>query len=263
MLGKARWLLLALVLGGCTERPTQFERTSTNAVAHGERLARVLGCVGCHGEGLTGEDWSEPGFGRLWTSNLTIAAAQLSEEDLERTIRSGARPDSSALWEMPSHLFTQLSEPDMRAIIAYLRSQRATGEARPLPVLEDGARRAIEAGAFMSSREHVTEQGDAWPPDLGDEHQLGRYIVRSTCAECHGMTLAGGQPFPGAALRPDLRMVAGYERDDFMRLMRSGVAVGERELELMSDVARTRYSYFTETEVDAVYRYLQALGATQ
>ena len=243
------------------EPPIQFARVATDEVRHGERLARVLGCLGCHGEDLTGEDWSEPGFGSLWTANLTRIVPRRDDAALARTITGGVRPDGRELWEMPSHLFTQLSRADMAALIAYLRSRPPTGPERPAPVFEAGARREIEAGTFTSSAAQVRAEGRQWPPEVAGDHRLARYIVRATCAECHRMNLAGGQPNPDATPRPDLRMVAAYPKEDFRRLLRTGIAAGNREVGMMSGVARVRYRHLTDAEVDAVHAYLQALGS--
>ena len=268
-------LLLSLVallgIGGCgdngsrraapkaePEPAAQFARVSADTLAHGERLARVLGCYGCHGEDLTGEDWSEPGFGRLWTANLTRAVPNYDDGALVRAIAGGLRHDGAELWEMPSWLFTTLSEPDMAALIAFLRSRPATGPVRPLPAFEAGARREIAAGTFTSSRAQVRERGRRWPPDAGPSHALARYIVRATCAECHGVDLRGRRPNPEATPRPDLAIAAAYTREDFRRLMRTGVAAGERQLDMMSGVARGRYAHFSDAEIDAVHAYLQA-----
>ena len=138
-----------LVLGGCdgrrSEEPPsepvaaiQFERASADPVRHGERLSLVLGCSGCHGADLKGEDWSEPGFGRLWTANLTRAAERYTEDQLEAVVRSGSKPDRTELWGMPSHLFTQLSDDDLAAVIAFLRSKPPAGDVHPPPLFEDG-----------------------------------------------------------------------------------------------------------------------------
>ena len=241
----------------------QFQRASADLVSHGERLARVLGCFGCHGADLTGEDWSEPGFGRLWTANLTRAVPRYSDAQLAAMIRSGARPDGSELWEMPSHLFTRLTAGDMTALIAFLRSRTPVGAVHPGPLFEDAARREVAAGTFKSSRAQVNEEGGRWPPDAGEQHRLGRYIVRATCAECHGMDLQGGQPHPDAVPRPDLRIVApAYDEAAFVRLLRNGKALGDRELSMMSGVARGRYRYFTDDELNAVRQYLLAVSGT-
>ena len=44
--------------------------------------------------------------------------------------------------------------------------------------------------------------------------------------------------------------------------MRTGVAIGDREVGLMSEVSRGRFTHFTEREQRAVHQYLRRLGAT-
>ncbi len=238
--------------------PVQFQRASGDLTAHGKRVADVLGCTGCHGQDLAGEEnWSEPGFGRLWTANLTRTAQRYTDAQLAAVIRGGARPDRE-LWDMPSHLFTHLTADDMAALIAFLRSRPPTGEVRPEPVFEDGARREIAAGTFTSSLARVKKDGALWPPDA--QPALGRYIVRATCAECHGLDLRGGQPNPEAKPRPDLRIAAAYDGEQFRRLLRTGVAAGNRDLTLMSDVARGRYTHLTDAEIDAIHAYLKRVA---
>ena len=262
-------LVACTVLAGCGERqprqaeaaepPVQFQRAASTDVAHGERLSRVLGCSGCHGEDLAGEDWSDE-LGVLWTSNLTRAVPNYSDAQLAGVIRTGTRPDGSELWGMPSFLFTQLTADDMAALIAFLRSRPATGEAHPRPSLTEPARRAIAAGELKSSAADVREMGEQWPPHPGDTHVLGRYLARATCAECHGLDLKGREPLGPGAPPPDLSIVSAYDRQQFEKLMRTGIAAGERELELMSGVARGRYRHFTQSELDALHAYLQAVG---
>ncbi len=258
---------LALALSGCSPSaeapsppPPQFERTSLDLVEHGRRVSAVLGCTGCHGADLTGQDWSEPGFGTLWTSNLTRAVAGYTDAELEAAIRDGVRPDGSALWGMPSFTFAGLSGEDMEAVIAFLRAAPPTGDARPRPVFEAGARAEIASGAFKSAPVEVGE-ARAGAPDLGPDFALGRHIAQATCAECHGMDLRGGTPYPGAAERPDLRMVTAYDLPQFERLMRAGEPIGGRKLGLMGEVARGRYAGFTDAELRALHAYLQELGS--
>lgn len=267
--GRGLWLGLSLVLAlaACEAAPKEaaisLTRVSDDPLVHGRRVADVLGCTGCHGADLTGRDWSEPGFGQLWTSNLSRVTTRYSDIELEQAIRGGMRPDGSELWGMPSHIFTHLSDSDMGAVIAFLRSVTPAGTDHPRPVFEAGARAEIASGLLKSAPAEVREQGETWPPDLGAEHGLGRYIARATCAECHGVDLRGGTPYPGASPRPDLRMVAAYEPEAFQRLLRTGVAAGDRELGLMSEVSRGRFSKLTDPEVEALYRYLAGIGAAE
>lgn len=241
--------------------PLQFQWVSADRIAHGERIARVLGCLGCHGEALTGNDWSEPGGATMWSSNLTKVLRRHDDRAVIAMIAGGVRPDGSPLWEMPSHLFNQLAAEDMAALLAFLRSRPEAGVDHPRPRFGAAGRREIAAGSWRSAPAYVAVEGRQSPPDAGPRHALARYMVRATCAECHGMTLAGGRPNPQAVPRPDIRLVvAGYERARFRRLLREGIAVGDRPLGLMGQVARGRYRHLTEAEIDAIYDYLHALG---
>ena len=259
-----------LVLASCSNPPVppvqtttvQFDRASADLVEHGRRISAVLGCSGCHGAGLQGEDWGDPEFGVLWTSNLTRAVPDYTDAELVAAIRGGRRPDGSELWGMPSHIFTQLSDDDMAGIVAFLRATPPAGPVHPRPSFRAAAMAEIEAGLFKSAPTEVAEASAAQPPELGDDLALGRYLSRATCAECHGLDLRGGPAHPGMTARPDLRMVTAYDAAQFDRLMRQGVAIGDREVGLMSEVARVRFTHFTEREQQAVHQYLQRLGAT-
>ena len=75
-----------------------------------------------------------------------------------------------------------------------------------------------------------------------------------TCAECHGPELKGQE-----GDTPDLIVAGGYSREDFERMITTGVPTGNRKLkELMQDVARNRFSKLTPHERDALYAYLKA-----
>ncbi len=65
--------------------------------------------------------------------------------------------------------------------------------------------------------------------------------------------------YPGDT--PTLAIVAAYSLDDFTRLMRTGTALGGRELnEMMTGVARGRTAYLTDEEIAALHGYLQTLA---
>lgn len=240
--------------------PAQFDRLSPDPVIHGGRLAAVLGCTGCHGPAMTGNDWSAPGFARMTTSNLTRAAPRYTDAELGHAINGGVRFDGSELWDMPSYLFTSLKPAEMAAVIAFLRSRPATGVDHPRPVFEAKAKAEMAAGIYRSSRAEVARRGKEAPPDLGAAFARGRHIVRATCAECHGLDLRGGTPEPGAVARPDLRIAAGYDSAQFKQLLQAGIPIGGRDIGLMGQVARGRYKQFTDSEREAVLAYLHKLA---
>lgn len=265
---RAMLLLLGLCLAGCSAQAdppppvleaTRFAFVSDDPVKQGERIAKVLGCTGCHGMDLAGKDWSDE-LGTLWTANLTRSAARHSDAELAAMIQTGQRADRSLIG-MPSHLFTKLADEDLAAVIAYIRSRPLNGEEHPSPSFTAEYEKYRAQGKLPTSVEDVARHGEEMPPDLGREHELGRYIVRATCAECHGLQLRGAaSELPGDKGRPDLRMVGSYDPADFVTLMRTGTAAGNREIGLMSEVARGRFANLTDAEVEAVRGYLAELA---
>lgn len=262
MRGPVSAWLVAIALSSCSAEPAdppeparqlQFQVTSSNPVAQGERLARVLGCTGCHSSDLTGHSWiDDPQDAILFTSNLTRAVPRYSDAQLERAIRHGVRQDGSPLWEMPSELFTRLDEADMRPLITYLRSVAPAGADHPRIVIGPRGRRLIAAGEIKPAPQNVREQSGLEPPAVAPGDEWARYMVRATCAECHGIDL---QPREGSTT-PDLVVVSGYTREQFRHLLRTGEPVGGRRLDLMARVARGRFAYMTDAEIDAIYDYL-------
>jgi cytochrome c553 len=253
-----------LVLAGC--RPNHDERkaaeppavtfegarvTEASAkIAHGERLSWVLGCHGCHGENLEGQQFYE-----LYASNLTREVPKYTDDQFERLLRNGIHPTGRDVWAMPSEIFQHLSDGDLEALNAYLRTVKPTGvpTGKALP-FEPETRKLIAEGKLMPAFQFVEKTKREAPVYLGPNHDLGRYIARVTCAECHGPELEGLE-----GDTPDLIVAGGYSRDEFERLLTQGIPTGDRQLkELMQDVAKNRFSRLTPHERDALYAYLKA-----
>ena len=238
----------------------RFAQLSPDIVEHGKRLAHVLGCAGCHGADFAGQDWSDPELGVLWTANLTQSAETHNDDELLAMITTGRRPDR-ALMDMPSHLFTQVHDDDLRAVLAYLRTRPVAGEVHPAPTIGPKLAEQIKAGEYLYSDGKIAKEGMGWPRELGAKFAIGRHIVRATCAECHTTSLRGEDPpSPDEPRSADLRIVAAYDPVDFAKLMRTGKAAGDRELGLMSEVARGRFAHLTDEEVEAVRSYLVELA---
>lgn len=229
---------------------------ATARLAHGERLTRVLGCRGCHGAELTGELWdNDPKeYGVMWASNLTRAVPTMSDAALRALLFAGVHPRRDAMWVMPSELFQHLDAADRDALIAYLRSVRPAGEMSPDPRPGPRAFREIESGKIESAAKRVHDLRSVGPVDLGEGLALGRYITRTTCAECHGPELKGA---PGDT--PDLITASAYSRAEFEKLITQGEATGKRKLKpLMVSVAKSRFAHLTPREREALYAYLKA-----
>lgn len=220
---------------------------------HGERLTKVLGCRGCHGKDMQGKPSNDdPAFGTLHPSNLTLAMARYNDAQFERVLRAGYRHDGTALWGMPSEMYAHLSEPDIRALIAYLRTLPRSGSDWPKPVFGPGAKAEIASGKLKSTPEYIAAERGVGPTDLGATFALGRYITMTACTECHGAALEGGED------TPDLLVASGYSAKEFETLITTGVPTGGRELDLMAKVAKNRLSNLTAQERNALHAYLKA-----
>ena len=233
--------------------------SDSESVSEGHRLAVIRGCSSdCHGKSIEGKVFIDNLLlARLVAPNLTAIVRQYSNTDLVRIIRRGVRPDGSSVIGMPSEMFSGLTDADLGKILAYLRSVPPHPGPGPERRLGPGARVAFVAGKLRPAAELVRRAGllsDTWPLD-GDSTGPGGYLARTSCTECHGLDLRGGDT------APDLRIAAGYSFDAFVGLMRRGKALGNRDLPLMSRVARGRFRHFTDHELRVLYTYLVVSAA--
>jgi mono/diheme cytochrome c family protein len=222
-----------------------------DAIARGAHLVVVTDCSGCHGADLTGRALSVSGS-TVYAANLTLAARKLSDADLDRAIRGGLKPDATSELAMPSFAYAHFSDDEVAAIIGYLRglTPRGTPPAQPAP--GPMLRADLAVGLVKTSAARLADAGA--PLDAGPQVEAGRHLAAVACGQCHGADLAGGYGFPG----PDLSIQDYYSRAQFHALLRTGVAVGDGDTELMSKTARTSFSHFSDSEIDAIYDYLAA-----
>jgi mono/diheme cytochrome c family protein len=236
-----------------------FDRVTADPVEHGKRLVTVLGCVGCHNPDLAGRSMVPPQMGTFWSSNLTVVEHDMTDQQIKAAITGGMglkRP----LWMMPSFGYSQISNEDLSAIIAYIRSLPERGDAHPEPVFGPTIKKMLADGVVHTSDVDVKTLGAVAPADVGQEYALGRYVARSACAHCHRADLRGGE-LPGSTEKPaDLRIAAAYDDADFRRLLRTGVGAGGRNLGTMSEMAKAELSSLTDHEIDAVHAYLKKLA---
>jgi mono/diheme cytochrome c family protein len=222
------------------------------------RLARVLGCLSCHGEGLKGKLMFEaPGVARVFAPNITEVAAKSTDRQLAAGIRQGIGYDGRGLYIMPSPMFSRLTDRETAALIAWIRTlPRAEGQTKGLSAGPLG-RIGLVTGAFQAGPERVAEYRTRAPIALGPEHEAARHLAATACSECHGPALTGGSVGPDEKT-PDLRIAAGYDPAQFRTLMRTGRPPTGRDLGLMATVAKQDFSHLTDAEIDSLYSYLAA-----
>ncbi|HUG98219.1 MAG TPA: cytochrome c [Gammaproteobacteria bacterium] len=232
--------------------------TDAATLEEGERLATITGCRGCHRPDLSGGVFFDGGIllARVAAPNLSVVARDYTDEQLAHTIRYGVRPDGRAMVGMPSAMFYHLTDADLAAIIAYVRSVPEVEKSLPKTRVGPMGRLGLLTGDYPLDAEEIASLGPRRAPVAGGEAMApGRYVAQIACTECHGMDLRGHDVFT-----PSLAIAAAYDDEQFRHFMRTGEALGGRELGLMSSVARNRFAHLTDDEVGALHQYLRSLG---
>jgi cytochrome c553 len=227
------------------------------AIARGQRLATIRGCFGCHGRQFQGAVmFDEPMIGRVVAPNLTAAVRKYSDAELVGIIRHGVRPGGRSVMVMPAQAYALLTDEDLGRIIAFLKSLPAVEGPGPSLSLGPLGRIGVTTGEFKTVAQVIAETVP--PPEAtSEEAARGRYLARTICAECHGTSLRGDSNPDFTS--PSLQLVAAYSLESFTQLMRSGVALGGRDLKTMSPTARQRLSLLTDADIAALYSYLHAM----
>lgn len=227
------------------------------AIAEGGRLALVHGCVGCHGPQSQGTVlFDEPVIATIVAPNLTAVVRSHGDADLVTAIRHGVRADGRTMIVMPSQAFTPLTDADMGRLIAHLRSLPPVPGPQASVTIGPIGRIGLVLAKYRTSLQLVEEARD--PPEAAAGNAaMGRYLARTSCAQCHGADLRGADHPEGTA--PDLRIVAAYSAENFATLMRTGMGMGGRKLGIMTPWAASYFSALTKAEVDGLYAYLHTL----
>ena len=225
------------------------------AAERGHHIARIAGCLHCHGEQLQGTYFfDDPKIARINAPNLSQLRDEFTDAQLERIIRHGIKRDGTTAWIMPAEMFQNLSDSDLSDLIAYVRSVPA----QPGPMRETRfhllGRVGIVAGKFkpVVAKVAAAPQRPAGVP-VSDLGRRGEYLVRTSCTECHGTRLEGWD-FLNA---PPMAIAAAYSETQLRDLLHSGVLIGNRPPGMMSEASKARFSGFDADEIKAIYTYLQ------
>lgn len=230
--------------------------TDSAGIARGRHIALTRGCSGCHGQDLEGRVmFEEPMLARIVAPNITKIAREYSDAELARAIRHGVRKNGTSVAVMPSSMFYHLSDGDLGALVAYLRTVPAKESTLPKTSFRLLARVGLLTERYHTEAEMIDHDGPRVPAATdGDLAARGHYLAKTACTECHGQDFRGGNGGPSPT--PSLMVVQAYSSQEFARLMKEGVPRDGRKLRLMGDVARSRFTWFTDAEIAAMYAYL-------
>jgi cytochrome c553 len=276
--------LLVLALVGFGKLNARFNNPVENIqvartpaqIARGEKLANA--CASCHSPGnqppLSGTNFVEkfafPPMGTLYAPNLTPSGdiSDWTDGELIRAIREGVHKNGRALLVMPSDQYRHLSDEDVQALVAFLRSQPATGGPTPNNSFNVLGAIFTNLADFRTAQQPV---GHVTAPPPGTP-EYGRYLVDVIgCRSCHGAELQGrvetGQPGPPAG--PNLtQIIPQWTEEEFMTFFNTGMLPGGAKvpvITLPSGYTEPRMNWpmvravTTDDDLKAMYVYLHSL----
>ncbi len=252
--------------------PVSDVRLSASAgqLARGEHLAHL--CASCHSttgnlplDGGRASLLSSPGnsgLGTLYAPNLTPGGPlkDWSNGEIIRAIREGVDKNGHALIIMPSEGFHEMSDADVQAIVAYLRSQPAVDRSTPPRDLNLIGTMLIGAGLFPTAAQ-APIAGPVAPPPAGPTAAHGQYLVAiSGCRTCHGADLAGGSANGGPPPGPNLTLIVPkWTATQFVTTIRTGTDPNGYSLRPDMMPWKEFSAAYSDEELAAIYAYLHGL----
>jgi cytochrome c553 len=274
-------LLLATLLGCGAPAAPRREMTGPDPSERGRYLVlHVAACVFCHST----LDWKAEGFppsqgaaaaGRapyseatpwLTAPNLTpdreTGSGRLSDDAWERAIRRGVGPGDRILHPaMPSAFYGAMSDDDVAAVVAFLRSLPPVHRSLPPTHLPEELRQGLRP----------------LPPERvrGDPQKRGEYLTAlAACGRCHTPTDEQGRPIPGMDfagglrlkgpwgdlhapnLTPDASGINCLGEQDFLRAMKTGEMPGHT---LSAVMPWGYYRGMSDEDLRAIFAHLRTL----
>jgi mono/diheme cytochrome c family protein len=183
-----------------------------------------------------------------------------------RAIRRGVHRDGTSLVVMPSEVYVRLSEPDLAALVAYVRQLPPVDRVVPATRFGPLGRALLAAGKLnilVAAKTPALPLAPGVP--AGPTREYGRYLADVTgCHGCHGFGLSGGRvagpsSFPPAANLTPAGRAGGWTEAEFFRALREGRRPdGSTINEFMP---WRMYAQMTDDELRALRAYLRSVPA--
>jgi mono/diheme cytochrome c family protein len=300
-------MVVALVLGcaGRYVRPTTEEtvQASEERLARGNYLVNsVMSCGACHtprvgntwlgGEradaylaGGTVFDDPEGGF-KVSTPNITqdreTGIGAWTDDQIMRAIRDGIHRDDDRLMlpPMPFYMYDTLSDDDVRAVVAFLRTvppvKNQVARIAEIPFM---LKVALKMGAV-----HHKPVANVKSPPTTDRKAYGNYLARiGLCNDCHSMSKTGpdeednllaGSQVPltereygkvwARNLTPDPETGLGkYSADQIKQALRGNKRLDGKPMLPPMSLLMPHISTWTDDDLDALVVYIKSVPAKQ
>jgi mono/diheme cytochrome c family protein len=252
-------------------------------IERGRYLVTAGDCAACHtrqdgGAPFAGGRPIETPFGNVVSANITpdkqTGIGAWSEDDFDKAVRQGIRPDGSRLYPaMPYTSYTNMNRDDVSAMYAYLSTiapvhNEVQSDTLPFPL-------SIRWG--MNVWDFFFFDSGAYKPDntKSAEWNRGAYLVQGPghCTACHTpKNFAGadksGQFLQGANLQgwfaPDItndnrRGLGRWSIDDIVKYLKTGHNPISGATGTMSEEIEHASSKMTDGDLKAIATYLKSL----
>jgi mono/diheme cytochrome c family protein len=238
-------------------------------IQRGQAIANSF-CGACHSKtgNLTGgvdigNDLVVP-IGSFIPPNLT-PAGQLknwSDGEIFRAIRNGVDADGHWMIIMSYSNAGKLSDDDMRALIAYIRTLAGEGQQTPNAPDRLNPLGIAMLGAGLLPTGNPVFTGVVTAPLKAATVKYGEYILSyQDCRVCHGANLTGGVEGQLGPIGPDLNLVKAWKLDEFVATMRTGVDPNGHELS--KQMPWRPVGNMDDVELGAIYQYLTHMPNSQ
>lgn len=244
---------------------------TARSAARGKYLVEArYACGECHGADFGGGRMIEdPVMGTILGPNLTTGAGSATRAytaaDWDRKVRHGVAP-SGRSGPMPSEDYQRMSDQELGDIVTYVRSLPPVDRAVPPPAWGPLGAVLVATGKFRFGVERMpqVDHHEVLPPPTADTVEFGRHVL-GVCTGCHranfeGGPIVGGPPdwAPAANLTPHADGLAGWTREDFVKVMRTGVRPDGTPVRMPMAMILPYAARAQEVELHAMWTALQA-----
>jgi mono/diheme cytochrome c family protein len=210
------------------------------------------------------------------TPDPETGIGKLKDQEIARLIRYGVKPDGQAA--LPFMPYADLSDDDLTAIISYLRTQKPVKHA--VPEHDINALGRVVQAYVLEPKGPTTTPKKSFDPEATPAY--GQYLTHNVgnCVMCHtqvdmrtgaftGPKLGGGaeheatnnpeKKYLSPNLTPDPRWgwLNGWSEDAFVARFKGGRVHAD------SPMPWEAFQRMTDTDLRAIYRYLQTLPPAQ
>jgi mono/diheme cytochrome c family protein len=281
---------LVVFLGTAPVAPVVAAESAAARMERGHYLATAGNCTSCHtregGQPFTGGLAFATPFGTLYSTNITpdvdTGIGKWSEQEFARAIRAGVRPNGEHLYPaFPYPAFTKLTDEDVAALFAYLRSLAPVKYAAPANELRFPFNQRWTLGMwkmlyFVEGR---------FTPDVARsaEWNRGAYLVEGLghCGACHSprnflgaessdLAMSGGEysdkvaegtvrswSTPNLTAAPD--GLRSWPIEDLAAYLKTGRNTFAETYGPMNEVIMNSTRHLSDADVHAMATYLKGL----